>query len=208
MRKDCGVAGAGAGHDSFPAQQATHHPTIPDARHASDRKAKMNPMKRRLIFRIAVLGMMALAGCEDAATTQELKPIPIGMMGAMNTPFITPPVIAPPTFKADEVTLPDSTIVIGVNAGGHAKCYVKEVMQPIASHVVNDTIGLTPVSITYCDQKDFVRVFAEQKPARRVMSKWWLHERRNGAHDRRHDVWSFIERHPTPGCRIPAGDLG
>lgn len=118
----------------------------------------MSPMKRRLMFPIAVLGLVAI-GCEDAATTQELKPIPIGMMGAMNTPFITPPVIAPPTFKANEVTLPDSTIVIGVNAGGHAKCYVKEVMQPIASHVVNDTIGLTPVSITYCDQKDFVRVF-------------------------------------------------
>ncbi|MBL8814533.1 MAG: DUF3179 domain-containing protein [Planctomyces sp.] len=114
----------------------------------------------RVLF---VLGLFVAAGCDEQQAQQDLKPIPLGMMGALNTPFITPPVIAPITFRADEVTLPDEQIVIGVVQGGHARCYVKDVMRPIASHVVNDTVGITPVSITFCDERDCVRVFTTDK---------------------------------------------
>lgn len=112
---------------------------------------------------LIVLFSLPGIGCDEPQAQQDLKPIPLGMMGALNTPFITPPVIAPVTYRAEEVTLPGSQVVIGVVRGGHARCYVKEVMRPIASHVVNDTVGITPVSVTYCDQRDLVRVFTTDK---------------------------------------------
>jgi hypothetical protein len=65
----------------------------------------------------------------------------------------------PPTRPAAEAKLPDETEVIGVTAGGKARAYVVSVFIGPTRHIVNDLLGDVPVSITYCDLCDAVRVF-------------------------------------------------
>lgn len=51
--------------------------------------------------------------------------------------------------------------MIGVVAGGRSRAYlVRAFCRGPASHIVNDVLGGTAVSVTYCDQRDCACVFA------------------------------------------------
>jgi hypothetical protein len=61
----------------------------------------------------------------------------------------------------DSAGLVEATPVIGVTAGGRSRAYVRAAMCSPPSHVVNDMLGYTAVTVTYCDITDHVRVFTE-----------------------------------------------
>lgn len=50
-------------------------------------------------------------------------------------------------------------MVIGITVGGVSRAYAIVALSDVATHVVNDLIDGTPVSVTYCDQTECARVF-------------------------------------------------
>ena len=69
-----------------------------------------------------------------------------------------PSIDDPVTTSIDEVDLPDSTPVIGVEVDGKTCAYVVSRMVDPMAHIVTMTLNQTRVSVTYCDLKDCVRV--------------------------------------------------
>src|SRR5947208_2927435 len=53
----------------------------------------------------------------------------------------------------------DSTLVIGVSAGGRHRAYVLQAFLLNEARIANDLLGEVPVTVTYCDLSDCVRVF-------------------------------------------------
>jgi len=76
-----------------------------------------------------------------------------------NTPFIVPGVRTPETFAAATVTLPDDASVIGIVRNGQPRAYLCQAMASMMSHVVNDRVADSAVSITFCDRTQCIRVF-------------------------------------------------
>lgn len=79
-----------------------------------------------------------------------------------NTPFIMSGVRSPQFFAAADVQLPDDLVVIGVQVGEQPRAYLQKAMSQLNSHVVNGEFEGVPVSVTYCDRTDCVRVFTRQ----------------------------------------------
>jgi hypothetical protein len=65
-------------------------------------------------------------------------------------------------------TLRDDTEVIGVSVDGRHRAYVLDALRPAAQHVYNDLLGDTPVTVTYCDLAECVRVFTGPERKRRL----------------------------------------
>ena len=53
----------------------------------------------------------------------------------------------------------ENTPVIGVSIGNQHRAYALQAVFQQDSHVINDWLGAAPVSVTYCDLCDCVRVF-------------------------------------------------
>lgn len=74
-------------------------------------------------------------------------------------------VIVPPLVSADESGLLDDEIVIGVSAFGESRAFLQSAFdQATDRHVVNDVMGLVPVTITHCDRTRCTRVFTSGDP--------------------------------------------
>ncbi len=73
--------------------------------------------------------------------------------------FLAEGVTTPRPSEPNEARLKDDDEVIGVVAGGVARAYRLARLADRRGHVVNDLIGAVPVSVTYCDLSDCVRVF-------------------------------------------------
>jgi hypothetical protein len=65
----------------------------------------------------------------------------------------------PPALPAASAGLGDDVEVVGVSAGGRHRAYLLSALVPIRGHVVNDLLGGHPVTVTYCDRADCLRVF-------------------------------------------------
>lgn len=72
----------------------------------------------------------------------------------MDQPGVDEPVLVPGR-KAD---LSDETPVVGIAHDGMACALVLESMRDIDQHIVNLVLGKTPLSVTFCDLDDCVRV--------------------------------------------------
>ncbi len=72
-----------------------------------------------------------------------------------------PPIQQPPALSAGAAALHDDDEVIGVAAGGRHRAYLISALVPIDGHVVNDLLGGVPVTVSYCDRRDLVRVFTD-----------------------------------------------
>jgi hypothetical protein len=82
---------------------------------------------------------------------------------ALELTLVDQPVVQlPPVFRADKIRLRDKTQVIGVSAGRRHRAYLIEALVPLETHVVNDLLGEMPVTVSFCDRKECVRVFADQ----------------------------------------------
>lgn len=79
----------------------------------------------------------------------------------MMTPWITPGIRLPAVQSSGEAVLPDEALVIGVAVGGKHRAYRVEAFHPISAHVVNDVIGETPISVTYCNRTECTHVFTD-----------------------------------------------
>lgn len=68
--------------------------------------------------------------------------------------------------NASDADFPDETPIVGVAVGNMPCAFVLEEMEDPARHVVNLVINGTPISVTYCDLVDCVRVMTDdsQKP--------------------------------------------
>jgi hypothetical protein len=64
-------------------------------------------------------------------------------------------------FLAASSTLSDDAAVIGVSAGGKHRAYPLRLVVRREQHVLNDLMGYTAVTVTYCDLDNCVRVFGE-----------------------------------------------
>jgi len=69
----------------------------------------------------------------------------------------------PPALGADEAGLDPNEEVIGVAVGGKARAYRLRAFLDPSSHIVNDLIEQTPVSVAYCDISDCTRVYTGPK---------------------------------------------
>ncbi len=70
-----------------------------------------------------------------------------------------PPVQYPQIIKAAAADLPDGLDVIGVTVAGKHRAYLVRALVPIDGHVVNDLVGSTPVTVSYCSRLGCARVF-------------------------------------------------
>jgi hypothetical protein len=70
-----------------------------------------------------------------------------------------PRLTRPSTEQASRVFLHDNLKVVGVVVDGKSRAYTLQGMTPIMHHVVDDLVGKTPVTVTYCPSTGCVRVF-------------------------------------------------
>ena len=67
-----------------------------------------------------------------------------------------------PEFEsASDVRVSDLYPVIGVSVGNEYRAYLLGAMDSPESHVINDLIENIPVTVTYCDRTDCVRLFTK-----------------------------------------------
>jgi hypothetical protein len=69
------------------------------------------------------------------------------------------PVRSPATVAAQDARLPPEEMVIGLVAGGRARAYRLGTMARLSQHLINDLVGGVPVSVSYCDRNECVRVY-------------------------------------------------
>ncbi len=72
------------------------------------------------------------------------------------------PVVRPPIRPAEQAGLSEDEEVIGVEVDGKARAYRISALTDESHHVVNDLIGAVPVSVTYCDLSDCIRVYTDE----------------------------------------------
>lgn len=76
-------------------------------------------------------------------------------------PAIDRPAIQP----ARGASIQPGDTVIGVEVAGHARAYRLGAFHQPTGHLVNDLVGGVPVSVSYCDRTDCVRVYTEPNRA-------------------------------------------
>ena len=54
----------------------------------------------------------------------------------------------------------DQAGIIGIEVGGRYRAYLIKSLSYIECHIVNDLIDDVPVSVTYCDRKDCIKVYS------------------------------------------------
>jgi hypothetical protein len=59
--------------------------------------------------------------------------------------------------------LDDDEPVVGVSVGGRHRAYPLAELWLPGSHVLNDTVGLAPVTVTYCNLEDCARAFTADR---------------------------------------------
>lgn len=75
----------------------------------------------------------------------------------MDTPFIRLGLRKPKIYAINDVTIPDDAPAFGVIVGNECRAYLRDAMSAMSSHIVNDLLTQTPVSITYCDRTECLR---------------------------------------------------
>jgi len=79
------------------------------------------------------------------------------------SPNMMPGIRKPATVPALAAHLPDDEPVIGVTVGERHRAYRVAALAPMISHVVNDVLGDTPVTVTYCNRSDCAEVFTADR---------------------------------------------
>jgi Protein of unknown function (DUF3179) len=123
-----------------------------------------DPSKRWFLLRIA-LGLAALTTAAvlldrgPSVSDPVAEPAP---PEKPRPPAKFPGTRQPPAVPAAAAALNDNDTVIGVVAAGRPRAYLLRAMNGgPENHVVNDLVGGTPVSVTYCDLGRCVRVFTD-----------------------------------------------
>jgi len=114
--------------------------------------------------------MAAVSGCsgESADDSRRAAEDLLLNTARQNTPFISEGIQLPEFVNADAAELKAEEPVIGVVANGISRAYSIKAMSGMSSHVVNDVVGTTPVSITYCDRTACARAFTDDTPGQPI----------------------------------------
>lgn len=107
---------------------------------------------------VLVLGFLTFAGIQ---VVRGLTPVPdvpstTGLPSDLNLPGRARPAAQ----TVGRAQLGDDEPVVGVEVAGNARAYALAALGQPMNHVVNDVIGDRPVTVTYCDLRDCVRVFS------------------------------------------------
>lgn len=91
-------------------------------------------------------------------------------------PGIVPTHICP----GSQAHIDDDEAVIGVVSNGRARAYLCRAMERMDRHVVNDSLGNRPLTVTYCDVSDCAVAFTDDavKEARLEVFAGGQHEKR------------------------------
>jgi hypothetical protein len=103
-----------------------------------------------------MLALTLMAGCggsEAPSDRANILPRP-----GSDTPFIIPGVRQPEMRSAAEAELADDERIIGITGPGAPRAYMVRALSGVTGHVVNDMAGDVPVTVTYCDRSDCIRV--------------------------------------------------
>jgi hypothetical protein len=98
--------------------------------------------------------LAAIAGSTEITPTAAIQLMMMGKSGSFSLPGIS----SPPVVPANSASTTGTSEVIGVVVNGHARAYCVSEMQSPLSHVINDMIDGVPVTVTYCNRTDCVRV--------------------------------------------------
>lgn len=91
--------------------------------------------------------------------------------------------------------------LVGVVVGQEPRAYLLYAMRGMSSHVVNDLIADTPVSVTYCDKADCARVFTSERSGEPL--DLWL----GGWMKQQMAVWLNERMYVQKSSEIPLDDL-
>ncbi|MCP4788209.1 MAG: DUF3179 domain-containing protein [Fuerstiella sp.] len=119
---------------------------------------------------VLCLALVAVLGCNNETENLGRDEADDIMLNAamQDTPFMSEGIQRPEIVDAGSAGFSEEERVIGVVAGDEARAYSIKSMSGMSSHVVNDVIGTTPVSMTYCDRTDCVRVFTGGTPGKPI----------------------------------------
>jgi hypothetical protein len=116
-----------------------------------------------ILLSTAILVVLLLA-------LQSGKPIGRGYQGQVepeeedpDTPGEIEPIVQPLVVPVHQAELDDAEMMIAIEVDGEHRAYLVQDLSQPGSHVVNDMVAGLPVSITYCDQTDFARVFSDPR---------------------------------------------
>ncbi len=100
----------------------------------------------------------------EIAETERIKKIRAGGRHhkALQRLVEFPGVKNPELIRPENASLPDSTPVVGVEVDGAACAFVLSAMNDPSRHIVNLMINQKPVSVTYCNYADCVRVLSQE----------------------------------------------
>ena len=112
-------------------------------------------------FALIAISVVALAYRAERARfialtlkNEVLPPLPDG-----RDRFIAPGVVTPTAIPSQTALLGDDEPVIGIEAGGKARAYSLRAMRGLTQHIINDVVGGSAVSVTYCDLSECVKAF-------------------------------------------------
>jgi hypothetical protein len=74
--------------------------------------------------------------------------------------FSAPGVETPVTLPARVAALNDDEQVIGIEVGGKARAYRLRAMRGLREHIINDVVGGSAVSVTFCDMSGCAKAFS------------------------------------------------
>jgi hypothetical protein len=77
-----------------------------------------------------------------------------------------PGIQQPPAFSPTAVQLPDDAELIGITASGQCRAYLIDALWHPGQHVVNDLLGATPISVTWCPRTGCIRAFTDASSGR------------------------------------------
>jgi len=81
----------------------------------------------------------------------------------ISTPFMAAGIRMPFATKAHESDFSDDEPIIGVSTRGRHRAYRVGSMTQPSTHVINDLLDDCPVTVTYCNSTDCVKVFTSSK---------------------------------------------
>ncbi len=73
--------------------------------------------------------------------------------------------VKPEAVPAASSGMKPDEVVVGVVSNGRARAYRLDAMRDRARHIVNDVVGGSAVTVTYCDLTDCIRSYADPSSA-------------------------------------------
>jgi len=106
----------------------------------------------------------------------------------------------PRAFPANEVTIPDTSTVLGIEVNGKYRAYRATAMSKATNlHIVHDHLGGKPITMTFCDRSNCSRAFLRDKVSTEdIMMGGWSGE----------EMWLLIKnkRYLHTSKKVPIPD--